>query len=68
MEYLSFSFIKLNLDPRGVVNQQILFYENLIFLSVSRQRRSQGGAMEAQHPPGPVKSMDFRGFAGPNVC
>ena len=27
------------------------------------------GAMGAQPPPpGPVKSMDFRGFSGPNGC
>ena len=30
--------------------------------------RIQGGAMGAKPPPGPVKSIDFRGFSGPNGC
>ena len=28
----------------------------------------RGGAMGAKPPPGQVKSIDFRGFSGPNGC
>ena len=31
-------------------------------------RAYSGGAMEAKPPSGPVKSIDFRGFSGPNGC
>ena len=33
----------------------------------SAEAYSGGGVMGAQ-PPGPVKSMNFRGFSGPNLC
>ena len=39
-------------------------------LKYTDQRRFQGGAIGAKPPPppGPVKSIDFKGFSCPNGC
>ena len=39
---------------------------NILKSEYQIQGRIQGGAMEAKPSPGPVKSIDFRGFSAPN--
>jgi len=38
------------------------------FLLYYLQRHIQGGGLWGLNPPGPEKSIDFRGVSGPNGC
>ena len=43
-------------------------HRNLFFIIYYLQGRIQGGLWGLSPPPGPVKSIDSRGFSGPNGC
>ena len=64
---ISFRFRKKTNDPL-VLNFYYRFELLFKTLLKYRQRSIQGGGIGAKPPPGPMKSIDFRGFSWPNGC
>ena len=52
----------------GIEQRTLIVKDNQMKINKTRGVFRGWGAMGAKPLPGPVKSIDFRGFSGPNEC